>query len=179
MSSTALVGGTNSAKGNEVSQNISVNTVTPVFVVDKRFLSVAIDMNQIREHWRNFDFSTRIFTLAKGLSPAYVRFGGTSEDFVTYVNTPNLEKHRKPIPKQFTITSDDLDKIYTVGKESFWDVMFGLNILKRTRDGRWNVTNAEEIMKYVAAKQYKFGWELGNGKLQFFILHIPVVWLAF
>ena len=166
-----------SARGSEVYQNISVNTKSPVFVVDKRFLSVAIDMGELRKHWKNFDFSTRIFTLAKALSPAFVRFGGTDEDFVTFINTAPLQKHHKPIPKQFTITGDDLDKIHKVGENALWDVIFGLNILKRNQDGSWNTTNAEEIMKYVAGKQYEFGWELGNGKLVFFKLKLMLTCL--
>ena len=160
---------TPAANENEVYQNVSVNIETPVFVVDKRYLSVAIDMGQVRKHWQDFDFSDRIFTLAEALSPAYVRFGGTDEDFVTFDNVHMLGKHLKPIPKNFTISSEDLDRMHNIGQRSIWDVLFGLNILKRTKGGNWNATNAEEIMKYVAANQYKFGWELGNGMVLIFL----------
>jgi hypothetical protein len=65
----------------------------------------------------------------------------------------------------YNITSDDLDKIHFIASKAGWDVLFGLNVCLRSKDDTWNYTNPLKILEYVASKSYKFGWELGNGKV--------------
>ncbi|KAK3705271.1 hypothetical protein QZH41_000070 [Actinostola sp. cb2023] len=158
---------------NQVKQAITVDTTRIVEQVSDKFLSVAFTIGLVQEHWIHFDFSSsRIFTLARSLAPAYVRFGGTAEDWLHFVDKPY--KPYKPLTtvsplqhKNFTdynITSDDLDKIHLIASKAGWQVLFGLNVCLRTQDGTWNYTNPLKIMQYVANKGYDFGWELGNGK---------------
>ncbi|XP_050949842.1 heparanase [Labeo rohita] len=74
---------------------ISVNNVQSVRVdldlsnvarrVDERFLSVAIDASLIAEEkFMNLLNSPKLRTLAKALIPAFLRFGGTKQDFIKF-----------------------------------------------------------------------------------------------
>lgn len=147
-----------------VEQNISINLNRSVFTVNERFLSVAIDSNVMKHHWQEVNFtSAKFFTLANGLSPAFLRIGGTNADFVIYDDSLGLQKFKNFT--NFTITHEDLDIIHMVASKAGWDVIFGLNVLLRQPDGSWNASNAKKIMQYVAEHGYHFGWELGNGKV--------------
>lgn len=53
--------------------------------VDSRFLSVALDSHIVAERWKNFDFkASRVINMAKALSPAYLRLGGTAADLLYF-----------------------------------------------------------------------------------------------
>ena len=151
------------SRDNHVEQNVSINLDRSVFTVSEKFLSVAIDSGIMKNHWPHVNFtSERLFNLARGLSPAFLRIGGTSGDFVIYDDSQELQKPKNF--SNFTITHQDLDKIHLLSSKAGWDVMFGLNVLLRKQDGSWNASNPKEIMQYVAEHGYNFGWELGNGK---------------
>ncbi|XP_058962394.2 heparanase isoform X1 [Pocillopora verrucosa] len=145
-----------------VEHNVSINLDRAVFTVNEKFLSVAIDSGILRHHWSpyvNFT-SEKLYTLAKGLSPAFLRVGGTSEDFLIYDDSKDFQTFQNF--SNFTISHADLDKIHLLSSKADWDVMFGLNVFLRGKDGSWNASNAKEIMQYVADHGYHFGWELGN-----------------
>ena len=151
------------SRDNYVEQNVSINLHRPVFTVSEKFLSVAIDSGIMMHHWPYVNFtSERFFNLAKGLSPAFLRIGGTAEDFLIYDDSQGLQKPKNF--SNFTITHQDLDRIHLLSSKAGWDVMFGLNVLLRNQDGSWDASNPKEIMQYVAEHGYNFGWELGNGK---------------
>lgn len=165
---------------------VEIVTTEAFRVVDKRFLSVAIDTHILEIHWSCFNFSSvRLFTLAKGLQPAYLRIGGSGQDFLFYDGevhemndhnnngwsqescTDEQERNINGREKKginFTINSDDLDKIHEISEKAGWDIVFGLNLLLRQNDGSWNSSNPLEIMRYAANNGYNFAWELGNGK---------------
>lgn len=147
-----------------VEQNISINLNRSVFTVSERFLSVAIDSNVMKNHWQYVNLtSAKFFTLAKGLSPAFLRIGGTNADFEIYDDSLDFQKFKNNT--NFTITHEDLDMIHMLASKAGWNVLFGLNVLLRKHDGSWNASNAKKIMQYVAEHGYHFGWELGNGKV--------------
>ena len=149
------------SRDNYVEHNVSINLDRSVFTVSEKFLSVAIDSGIMMHHWPYVNFtSEKLFNLAKGLSPAFLRIGGTAEDFLIY--DEGLQKPKNF--SNFTITHQDLDKIHLLSYKAGWDVMFGLNVLLRKQDGSWDASNPKEIMQYVAEHSYNFGWELGNGK---------------
>lgn len=151
-------------KDKYVEQNVSINLNRSVFTVSEKFLSVAIDSGIMMHHWPHVNFtSERFFNLARGLSPAFLRIGGTAEDFVIYDDSQGFQKHKNF--SNFTITHRDLDKIHLLSSKAGWDVMFGLNVLLRERDGSWDASNPKQIMQYVAEHGYHFGWELGNGEI--------------
>ncbi|XP_031561246.1 heparanase-like [Actinia tenebrosa] len=162
---------------------VEIVTTEAFRVVDKRFLSVAIDTHILEIHWKCFNFSSvRLFTLAKGLQPAYLRIGGSGQDFLFYdgeVHKMNGVDHavqsreckdeqgrningQKKKGINFTINSDDLDNIHEISEKAGWDIVFGLNLLLRSDDGSWNSSNPLEIMRYAAKNGYNFAWELGN-----------------
>lgn len=148
-----------------VEQNVSINLEHSVFTVSEKFLSVAIDASMMRNHWPHINFtSEKFYTLARGLSPAFLRVGGTSADFLIYDDSSGYNKFKNVT--NFTITHEDLDKIHLLSSKANWNVMFGLNVLLRQKDRSWNASNPKQIMQYVAESDYHFGWELGNGKLK-------------
>jgi len=146
-----------------VEQNVSINLDRSVFTVRDQFLSVAIDSGIMMNHWPHVNFtSEKLFNLARGLSPAFLRIGGTAGDFLIYDDSQGFQKPKNF--SNFTITHQDLDKIHLLSSKAGWDVMFGLNVLLRKQDGSWDARNPQEILHYVAEHGYNFGWELGNGK---------------
>ena len=163
-----------------IEQNVSINLNQSIFTVSEKFLSVTLDANVMRDHWDKVNFtSEKFFTLAKGLSSAFLRIGGTSEDFLIYDDS-QLGSQKFKNFTNFTITHEDLDKIHLLASKAGWDVMFGLNVLLREEDGSWNASNAKKIMQYVAENGYHFGWELGNGKVIIMfneiIYYLAIVW---
>ena len=67
---------------------IHIDTNQRVSTTDEKFLSIALDSGLIRHRWEYFDFnSERLRNLAAGLAPAYLRIGGTDEDFLLF--SPN------------------------------------------------------------------------------------------
>ncbi|EDO32634.1 predicted protein, partial [Nematostella vectensis] len=158
-------------------------TDKPLHSVDRRFLSVAIDVHLIRNKWHYFDTSSvRVQTLARGLSPAILRIGGTDGDFAIFQETDEnalhgdpLSTNRKPLAfddlglehpskfrSNFNITPADVDKLRDFAVRAGFDVYFGLNVALRSKDGTWNYTNPIELVKYATRKAYNFSWELGN-----------------
>ena len=68
---------------------IAVDTSKVLSKVDPRFLSVAIGTHVVAERWNRFDFNhPRVLNMAKALSPAYFRLGGTSADLTIFEEKP-------------------------------------------------------------------------------------------
>ena len=171
--------------------DVVINTKQCVYETDQKFLSIALDSNLVRYRWESFDFSSgKLQNLAKGLAPAYLRLGGTEEDFLLFSedNTyrrnlsrersvePNTTPHDKGLNSgkisrgqrmdpfmNFTMTTKDVDNIFTFAKESGFNMIFGLNVLLRDSNTHyWNSTNAEELMNYITSRGFSCIWELGN-----------------
>lgn len=51
--------------------------------------------------------SRRLVTLARGLSPAFLRFGGKRTDFLQFNNQKNLAKFRGPGPDYYLKNYED------------------------------------------------------------------------
>ncbi|KAM9338732.1 heparanase [Symphorus nematophorus] len=76
---------------------VSVDVSAVLRRVEKRFLSVTIDASLAEEEKFMFLLSSpKIRALARALSPAFLRFGGTRQDFMVF--TP----HRPPSDSAFT-----------------------------------------------------------------------------
>uniref|UniRef100_A0A4W3JI07 Heparanase n=1 Tax=Callorhinchus milii TaxID=7868 RepID=A0A4W3JI07_CALMI len=145
--------------------------------------------------------SQKLMTLARGLSPGYVRFGGTRADFVLFEPsnrslTPREDGESidaqgncpKPISfedeeylkyvltsqepfvlreqfqndfKNITISGRSIDILHSFANCSGLHLIFGLNALLRKKHA-WDSSNAQELLKYCASKQYNVSWELGN-----------------
>ena len=147
------------------------------------YLSLGMDSNLIRDRWETFDFaSLRLCTLAKGLSPAYLRLMGTDGDRMIFEDrdfptscpsqgeecpmepmwTPGVWHHHY-LPTNFTMFANDWDAINEFATSVGWRLLFGLNAqLRRHRE--WDPTNAIKLLKYSISKAYAFNldFELGN-----------------
>lgn len=146
-------------------QEVFVNTEQCVHETDEEFLSVALDSGLIRHRWRRFNFSSeKIQNLARGLYPAFLRIGGTDEDFLIFTDKPRGQTEQPDVKKytNFTMNGSDVDKIFHFANRTGLRVLFGLNVLLRTSEMNWDSSNAEKLMNYMAKRGYLCGWELGN-----------------
>ncbi|XP_014782571.1 heparanase isoform X1 [Octopus bimaculoides] len=131
--------------------------------ISSRFLSVTIDTDTLKNNWQYLNTSsTKVQTLACGLSPVYLRIGGTLEDFLYFHDDSsaleNVNNHLKP----FNITGHQIDELFKFTNSVHWDVVFGLNMLNR-QHGKWNADNAVRLLQYIAKKGYPVAaLELGN-----------------
>ena len=175
------------------SYKVNINTKQCACETNQKFLSIALGSGLIRHHWENFNFtSEKLHNLAKGLAPAYLRIGGTDEDFLLFdpkkmhaknpsydVLSHNLRMNSSPLSHigpytNFTMTIKDVDNIFTFAKEVGLSIIFGLNLLLRdSNTHNWNSTNAQQLMKYITGRGFKCDWELGNEP---FDLHGLVNW---
>ncbi|XP_075389568.1 inactive heparanase-2 [Tenrec ecaudatus] len=73
---------------------LDVSTKSPARTVNANFLSLQLDPSIIHDGWLDFLSSKRLVTLARGLSPAFLRFGGKRTDFLQFQNLRNPAKSR-------------------------------------------------------------------------------------
>ncbi|XP_068430259.1 heparanase [Clinocottus analis] len=161
--------------------------------VDPRFLSVTIDASlAAEEKFMSLLSSTKLRTLAKALSPSFLRFGGTRQDFMVFtpqgvpadascdrLQLPSgLEDQLKKdwTQQQLTLMKEDLqgkyrtvqyteytvDLLHSFTNCSGMDLIFGLNALLRTANNTWNSSNAASLLQYCESRRYQMSWELGN-----------------
>ncbi|XP_063048152.1 inactive heparanase-2 [Engraulis encrasicolus] len=84
---------------------LDVHTRSPVKVLNENFLSLQLDPAIISDGWVDFLSSKRLVTLARGLSPAVVRFGGKRTDFLRFENLKS--KTRGPGPDYYLKNYED------------------------------------------------------------------------
>ncbi|XP_067658912.1 heparanase-like [Haliotis asinina] len=144
------------------SQSVSVNVDTDKEIgqIDDHFVGVTFDstMLPISANWYGLDFrSPKVQTLAKALSPCYLRIGGTPGDFMTFDPTGHGGGSANS-----TYTGAMWDNLNGFVKTVGWDLVFALNVLKR-KHGQWDPTNAMELMNYTNSRNYTIpAFELGN-----------------
>lgn len=83
-----------------VSLGLNVDFSRVLKRVNKRFLSVSIDASLVAEEKFMYLLgSPKLRTLAKALSPAFLRFGGTRQDFMIFnpVNQQNSYQHQNSV----------------------------------------------------------------------------------
>ena len=152
---------------------VSVDLGSAAFNVSPQYLSVTIDAGQISYDWRIINFtSPRVINMARALSPALLRIGGTSQDFVIFsedsLHKPDNDNRKSSglLRSNFTMNISEWTAINEFVRLVGWDIIFGLNVLLRQHwpNGSWDSTNAELLMDYTSAKGYTVNWELGNGE---------------
>lgn len=145
---------------------ISINLTDPLCIVSEQFLSITIDAGNIRENWDAINFTMpRVINQAKGLTPAMLRVGGTSQDFLLFQDgRGGRQMHRTD--SNFTMTTAQWDAVNEFVNTVEWDFIFGLNLLLRHNwpNGSWDSSNAELLLDYTTSKGYVVNWELGNGR---------------
>jgi heparanase 1 len=153
--------------------------------VDERFLSVTMDGHVFdggdsMDFWKPASKLTR--TLAGALSPAYIRFGGSSHSSLTYNMTeqalaplPPLPPPAYPPPRPKVVMSkQQWVEINEFCAAAGWTNVFALNALLRvadvagSRSGRWDSgpsSAAAGLLAFTHAQQPSWPavvWELAN-----------------
>ncbi|XP_043266874.1 heparanase-like isoform X2 [Venturia canescens] len=146
-----------------------IDTSQPIlYTTSEKFLSFGLDSSLLR-HMKNFPIKDEKFVnLARHLSPAYVRFGGTSADCL-FFNETSFDfstNTTSPVDGQdisnFTITENDFLDLYKFTEKSDLRMMFDLNVLIRLPDGTWDYNNAQEIIDFAKSRNMLVDWQLGN-----------------
>ena len=70
---------------NASQDQILLEVSAPVSKVDPQFLSVAISAGDVSRNWSGITFTAqRIINMARGLTPAMLRVGGTAADYLIF-----------------------------------------------------------------------------------------------
>ncbi len=140
-----------------------MNLEVKQWIVNKEYLSLTIDTGSVqRGEWTKYNFtSPRMLNLARALSPAMLRVGGTSQDYLIFNKTQYMKKD--PTSTNFTMTTEDWDAMNEFTRLAEWNFIFGLNVFLRN-NGSWDSSNARDLFEYTHSKNYLVNWELGNGK---------------
>ena len=151
----------------------------PAHAVDKRYLSISVDLGQIahpRRFWNpkgtgetahhHFDFKhPNVKTAAAALAPAYLRIGGTEADRVYYALAGPVPS-KPPKPYLSVLSAEQIDEIGNFAKQLGLDIVFTLNAGLGVRKGKtmqWDPSQCRQLMQYAKARAYPFNvWELGN-----------------
>ncbi|XP_027840651.2 heparanase-like isoform X2 [Aphis gossypii] len=134
-----------------------------------KFLSFSFDTYSLRKMNELPISDERFINLARLLSPAYVRIGGTSADCLFFNESPPQNSHTQvtsPIDgnhySNFTFSEEDFLSLYQFTKKSGLRMLFDLNVLIRNPDGSWNDSNARQIVEFAKYHEMTLDWQLGN-----------------
>jgi heparanase 1 len=159
--------------------SVNVDSTKAIHTVSDRYISFTLDTSKVRvaeKHDGVFQdpnnlTSPAFIALASHFGPSYLRFGGTSEDALTYdmsaETNGSLSAPGKTIPNG-TLTRKMWDGINTFCAAVGWEVVMGLNLLTNVSAssrlaGGWDATNARSLLEYTKSKGYNVvGYELGN-----------------
>ena len=173
----------------EMTSIVNIETKKVLAHVDERYLSVALGM--INKNWKQLDLnSPRVITMAKALSPAFIRLGGTGADLATFNQTKSsnevselktdkdvsLENNNRNYRdcrdisqqlqkkrKNITITRDDWIDLNRFTAKVNWTLLFDVNVILKRADGCWNSNNFQELLKFSSGLNYgPIAWELGK-----------------
>jgi heparanase len=162
-----------------------VNHSAPVFAVDERYLSFAIDLSQVTGgRWWDpaateaearsgtvpapiFDFTRlRLDAMVSALGPSYLRVGGSEADKIYYdMSERAIEAAEAPDGYESVLTAGQWDALHEFARRNDLRVVFTLNAGPSARDktGEWDPSNARELIEYTASRDYPVEvWELGN-----------------
>ncbi|XP_057339841.1 heparanase-like [Microplitis mediator] len=134
----------------------------------ERYLSFGLDSSLLRDMDKFPVKNDTFVNLARYLSPAFVRVGGTSADCI-FFNQPVpevTEKITSPVDAQdisnFTLAGDDYLAVYQFTERAQLRMMFDLNALIRDPDDHWDDTNAKDIINFSKGHSMDIDWQLGN-----------------
>ncbi|XP_028408054.1 heparanase-like [Dendronephthya gigantea] len=132
---------------------VNLSTDNVVRTTSDRFLSITLGSTIVRNGWRTLKDSRKLLSLARGLSPAYFRIGGTVQDYLYWDKDGEDDN---------CYNAAQLERLYQFAQNARLDLIFGLSPLTRKPDGTWDPTNAEELFQFMSEKGYSMSWELGN-----------------
>ncbi|XP_078053215.1 heparanase [Augochlora pura] len=147
---------------------------SPLYVVSDKFLSMGLDTSLLRDRKHLPIENEKFVNLARHLSPAYVRIGGTSSDCLFFNQTMQIinETAISPINgddiSNFTITDVDFKNLYKFATKSKLRMIFDLNVLIRDANNAWSNANAKNIILFAKENYMKLDWQLGNEPNSFY-----------
>jgi len=150
-----------SAKDVVISGGKAVASVGP------RFVSVTLDASGFDRAWshvRPFN-DTRLINIAKGLSPAFLRVGGTEADYLYYDlpgSSPSAARDGDGPRPTHSVTKTMWDGVTGLAKAAGWSMVFGVSGLNRTTDDVWRPDSARSLLEYAKAQGILVGYELHN-----------------
>ena len=130
--------------------------------ISEKFMSFTMDAGS---NARFDEFSTNVWnnermrTLARHLSPAKFRFGGTEEDY-TWYGDGNIEP-----PNRVRLNYTMFESILNFSVSANFDFIFGVNaISQRTENNEWNYTNFQDFLSEMPKDRLRdvHGFELSN-----------------
>ncbi|KAF7993018.1 hypothetical protein HCN44_005799 [Aphidius gifuensis] len=126
-----------------------------------RFLSFSLDSSHLRDPEKLPINNEAFVNLAKHLSPAYLRIGGTSADCIFFKqNSADIFK-AKDITN-FILTEELYLSLYKFTEKIEAKMLFDLNVLIRTEKNEWNSSNAKDIIEFSKNHGMDIDWQLGN-----------------
>ncbi len=167
--------------------SVGINLEEPLYRVSPEYLSYTLDTSQlVGGKWWNpkadrvesgsgtfhapvFDFNReKLDMLVSGLTPAYLRIGGSEADKVYYdMNDDSEYVQPDKVPERYhqTMTRRQWDNLNEFVKRNELKFVFTLNSGPSARDSenRWNPQNTESLLQYSKEKGYQIDViELGN-----------------
>ena len=155
-------------------------TLQVLSVTDDAYVGFTLDFSlkvNPSAPWYSLNFSNpRVKTLAEGLAPADLRFGGTTCDFsrfynvsskreqddVIRLNAASVDHNRK---KSFllAIFPQDVDHLVALARQAGGRLIYDLSIQMRYGP-QWDASNARTLMRYMIERGYAtdVDFELGN-----------------
>ena len=167
-------------KTDQSSNDVDIDMQTVVSKTGPLFVGVTIDSSIFRNHWKNVGIHSRKFqSLIKGLSPAFLRMGGTAADFFIFDNSKHTQveigmqnetelfykgqDNWKPQIKNYTVSVKDWDTLNYLVKMAGWNLIFDFNEFLRTDKGMWDSSNAKKLLKYSQIQNYSIPcFQIGN-----------------
>ncbi|KAH9514040.1 hypothetical protein Btru_030058, partial [Bulinus truncatus] len=151
-----------------VTENILVYFNESQYNIGPKFLSVTLGASETKNRSRGLDFnSSKVQSMARALSPAYVRVGGTEADFLIF-NSGTKKTVNPPFSSAvlndqlFTMTGEEWQTITRFFEVADWNVIFDLNIFLR-KNGSWNPQNAESLLQFSDVNGINISaFQLGN-----------------
>lgn len=145
----------------------------PISVVSKRFLSVGVDTVEISHGLNDLHLnSPKLIQLTSLLGAGHLRLGGTMADRLiftehsgnsiaqTKIKCNETSCDEKDFPF-FTIKSSEWLQINDFCTKTNFRLLFDFNVLLR-RGGKWDPTNAIQLLKFSRSHNLSIDWQLGN-----------------
>lgn len=161
---------------------VEIDTENPVATISPKYLSFSLDVSSIvggkwwdpdadgkelRSGSRNADLTDlenpKFNQLAKNLSPAYLRIGGSESDKIFYDLGNSKDYQNKNY--ESVLTKTRWDEVNAFAERNNLDLTFVLNSGPSSRNevGIWNSKNTEDLLRYSSEQNYRISdWELGN-----------------
>lgn len=133
-------------------QQVTVDNRNVLSTVHPRFKSWNIDASANRGFfWRNLS-DPQLHYLAKSSAPGFLRFGGTGNDHLTYAFGSTT--CGGTVDGDGCLNETHFRSLMEFAEAAGTPMIFGLNILHRTKEGDWDSSNARELITFAQQVGY-------------------------